>query len=134
MNTKEYIRMAEGSPIQGYPDYETGSEYQCERKMDWLKTGKRILKQLAKELGLPDGSYDIRINAAGPAVSGEATLHGEWIYVDLGQSCMGKDFGFMWRTCKGRKDFRGGMNQWSKWDSLLDLPKLSCIMKSVKQP
>ena len=130
MITKDYIDMAEGSPINGYPDYESGSEAQNDRKMEWLKTGRRLLRQLAKELGLPKGSYDVRINAAGPACSGEATLHGEYIYVDLGQSCLGKDFGFMWRLCNGRKDYSGGANQWSKWKTLLDIPALAGIMRA----
>jgi len=129
MRTIDYIEMANGSPIQGYPNYETGSEVQCKRKMDWLKTGKRLLKQLAKELELLEGSYDIRVNPAGPAVSGEAVLHGEWIYIDLGQSCLGRNFGFMWRTCKGRKDYTGNENHWSQWKMLLDIPKLACIIK-----
>jgi hypothetical protein len=130
MNTRVYVKMAEGSLIQGYPDYETGSEAQGERKLEWLKAGRRVLRQLARELGMPDGSYDLRINAGGPAVSGEATLHGEWLYINLGQSGMGPDWGFMWRLCNGRKDYTGGVNQWSKWNTLLDIPQLAGIMRA----
>lgn len=127
MNTKSYIRLAMGSPIQ-ITSVE-GNEYENQQKDEWLKAGRRILRQLAKELGLPKGSFNIRINAGGVAVSGDAILHGSWIYVNLSQSCLGNDFGFMWRICKCQKDYTGGSNQWSKWETLLDLPKLSGIMK-----
>ena len=96
-------------------------------KADWLDTGRRVLRQLAKELGLEKGTFDIRKNAGGSAVSGESTLHGEWIYVQLGQSCTG--LGFMWRYCTGRKDYTGMSNNWASWKELLDLPKLAKKMK-----
>lgn len=78
--------------------------------------GKRIAKDIATALNLPEGSYDIRSNMGGVAVSGEVTLHGENIYIQFSQSPFAK--GFMYRTCKGRKDYHGGPNKWMKWEDL----------------
>jgi hypothetical protein len=79
MTTKEYIRMAMGSPIQGYPDYETGSEAQSERKMNWLRAGKKLCKQLAKELGLAEGRLcEERINRMKAKDTMNVTLKDAW--------------------------------------------------------
>lgn len=130
MTIQEYIKMAEGSPIQGYDSYERDDTPNADKKMDWLKTGKKILKELSKELRYyPDETFDIRINVAGTACSGDAILHSDNFYINLSQSCLGKDFGFMWRICDGKKDFTGKTNQWCKWNFLLDLPKLAAIMR-----
>jgi hypothetical protein len=129
MTAKQFVKLVMGSHITGYYNYETNSNFQDERKMDWLKTGKRILKQLAKELGLAEGTYDVHINAGGVAVSGDIILHSDHYYVNLSQSCLGPDFGFYYRSCNGRKDYSGGRNQWSRWENLLDLPKLAGIIK-----
>jgi hypothetical protein len=132
MNTIKFISMAEGDPIQAYPNYNGTTEEEIYSthflKQDWLKTGKRLLSKLAKELHLPKGSYEVRVNAGGVAVSGDVILHGEWIYINLSQSCVGPAFGFYWRLCRGRKDYTGLTNRWAKWDNLLDLSKLACIM------
>ena len=81
--------------------------------------GKKILRVVAKELGLQKGTYDIRSNMAGIAVSGEITLHSEHLYIDLSQG--GVEGMFMYRSCRGRKDYVGGHNQWMGWINLSDL-------------
>jgi hypothetical protein len=73
--------------------------------------GKHALKELAKAIGLSD--YDLRFNAGGPAVSGEVTLHGERIYVQIADSCMGKRVAVLFRKCKGRKDYCGETNHFA---------------------
>ena len=133
MNTKAYIEMAKGPPISGDYDYENNSDRNERRKANWLRTGARIARELAKALGLPPRSFDVRTNPAGPAVSGDVHLHGEWIYFSLEQSCLGPDFGFMWRLCRGRKDYTGRGNQWASWDELLDLPRLAAKMLAARQ-
>lgn len=127
MNTKEYVRACKVARIDGYSDSASM------RKEDWLKTGRRILRQLAKALNLPKDSYDVRINRGGIAVSGEATLHGEWIYVLLGQTAIGPDHGFMWRFCKGSKDYTGGMNRWAKWETLLDIEAFAAMINKERE-
>jgi hypothetical protein len=91
--------------------------------------GKRILKTIANMLGLQPGTYDIRSNQGGIAVSGEVTLHGEHIYIQFYQGGMGNQF--MYRSCKGRGDYTGGDNHWMKWDDLLDLPRACKLFKEV---
>ena len=126
MNTNQiqaFINKAKDAPIQGYE----GDE--AKAKSAWLRAGRCILKDLAKELHLEDGTYEIRINPAGPAVSGDVHLHGEWIYVDLSQTFLGPDMGFMWRYCDGKRDYSGRANQWAKWEELLDLLRFACKIR-----
>ena len=47
------------------------------RKTRFHQISRKILRNLAQDLNLPKNSFDIRSNMAGPAVSGEITLHAE---------------------------------------------------------
>lgn len=106
LKLEEFVRLADSNTsITGYGEIEDNL------KTQWLKAGRKILKDIAKALALPKGSYDIRINKGGPAVSGEITLHGEWLYVQLSQT----SHGVLWRFCNGRKDYQGDQNHWFKW-------------------
>lgn len=73
------------------------------------------LRAIAKALGLAAGSYEIRSNKAGPAVSGEITLQGEQIYVQVAAGC-GRHFmgDVLVRTCSGRKDYCGHQNYFAQ--------------------
>ncbi len=136
MDAKTYVAMAKGPPITGYDcedNVNNAAAHEAGGKTDWLKAGARIARDLAKSLGLPCGSFDVRVNPAGTAVSGDVHLHGEWVYVSLTQTCLGPDFGFMWRLCRGRKDYTGRANQWAGWDELLDLPRLAAKMLATRQ-
>ena len=77
------------------------------------------LRRLATALGLRPGSYDLRSNPAGIAVSGEITLHSDRLYVQASQSAMG---GILFRTCEGRKDYVGGPNNFAPLE-LLNRPE-----------
>ena len=122
MTKKDYqwfVDTVKHTRIDGYQVDDTAADYPCGSvKTRWLSTGRSLLKQLAKALNLPTGSYEVRVNNAGPAVSGDIHLHGEWIYVELEQSFNSGNF--MWRYCDGRKDYTGRVNQWSRWEELLD--------------
>jgi len=76
------------------------------------------LRRLATALGLAPGSYDLRSNPAGIAVSGEITLHIERLYVQASQPVMGNENGILFRTCKGRKDYVGGPNNFASLNLL----------------
>ena len=80
------------------------------------------LRQLAAALRLAVGSYDLRSNWGGIAVSGEITLHSDRLYVQVSQSVMGHDTGILYRTCNGRKDYVGGPNNFASLD-LLNRPE-----------
>lgn len=86
-------------------------------KEEFLRMSRKLASMTAQELGLEKGSYDIRVNKAGPAVSGEVTLHGEEIYVQFGQGIFN---GFLCRSCKGRKDYVGGQNHFYRFEDLED--------------
>lgn len=88
----------------------------------------RILCQLAEKLGIQEDDYDLRHNMGGIAVSGEITLHSDRLYVQFSQSSLGVEYGFLWRTCKSRKDYVGGGNNWMKWERLGDLYKVATVM------
>lgn len=84
--------------------------YNDSAKRQFHSQGLARLRALAAALGLPKDSYDIRSNRGGIAVSGEITLHTNSIYVQISQPSFGGDRGILVRTCKGRKDYTGGKN------------------------
>lgn len=93
-------------------------------KKEFLRLGKQVAVSLAQQLGLDKKDYDIRVNKAGIAVSGEVTLHTDCRYIQFGQFCGANDRGFLVRTCKSRKDYAGGQNHYVKWDGLRDMGRL----------
>ena len=94
------------------------------RKAKLHKYGKLFLKELANKIGLPENTYDIRSNMGGVAVSGEVTLHADTIYMQLSESVVGAPgIGIMFRSCRGRKDYVGGRNQFASTISLSKYPE-----------
>jgi hypothetical protein len=87
--------------------------YHKSEKYAFHRAAHRQLRCLAKALGLPAGTYNIRSNAGGIAVSGEITLHADRIYVQVCQPATGHETGVMFRTCEGRKDYCGGQNHFA---------------------
>jgi hypothetical protein len=119
MNTQRLIHLA--TQIQ--------LSYNETAKAEFRQKAMLYLRNLAKEMGLQKGTYDVRWNEGGIAVSGEATLHGEHIYVQLEQGSM--QGMFMYRNCNGRKDYTGGQNHWMKWCDLLDIRRTAQIFNEV---
>lgn len=102
----------------------TRCAYNGNHKLSWHLEAQDRLRRLAKELGLSDRTYDIRSNMGGVAVSGEVTLHGEEIYVQVSQSSGGPSMGVLIRSCEGRKDYTGGRNQFA---NIMDLENTSAL-------
>ena len=100
-----------------------GAPYNAAAKRQWLSTARSIAKALAAQLSLPAGSFNIRTNKGGDAVPGEVILHGENLYVCIGTSMPGGELIGFARSCKGRKDYTGGVNRWLSsrmtWDTWL---------------
>jgi hypothetical protein len=118
---RDFIRLAKGGDVtagEGDPNHENPHSY---TKLKFHRLGKRVLKAVAEEMGLQSGSFDIRSNLGGVAVSGEIILHGESIYIVFSQGGMGTQ-DFMYRKCSGRKDYTGMANHWMDYDNLADLP------------
>jgi hypothetical protein len=103
--------------------------YNPEAKAQFLKMARQLAKLTADALGLEAGERDIRVNKAGIAVSGEVTLHSDSLYVQFGQSMMGGTF--LCRSCNGRKDYTGGMNNFYRWDNLRDFGRFIEFLKSI---
>ncbi len=89
-------------------NWTTDCGYAPDVKRRFHSTARARLRQLANELRLPTGSYDLRSNQGGIAVSGEITLHHEAVYIQVSQSALGGGMGVLIRTCRGRRDYTGG--------------------------
>lgn len=82
--------------------------YNENEKTIFHRDGMKLLKTLALECGI---EADFRNNKGGIAVSGEVTMHGDTVYVQLYQSIINTEaFLFLVRSCEGRKDYHGGRN------------------------
>lgn len=82
--------------------------YTVKEKNDFHKDGAKLLKALAKFCGI---EADFRSNKGGIAGSGEVTMHGDTVYVQLSQPAFeGGAICFLVRRCKGRKDYCGEDN------------------------
>lgn len=105
--------------------------YAPDQKRRFHATARSRLRQLAVELRLPAGSFDLRSNQGGIAVSGEITLHHEDVYVQVSQSMMGAGMGILIRTCRSRRDYTGGINNFAALDMLDDVPGLAQRVRAV---
>lgn len=98
-------------------------------KIRWHSQARAKLRTLATALGLEPGSYDIRSNYAGMAVSGEATLHGEQVYIQAIQPATGTDTGIMYRRCNGRKDYTGQRNHFASLNAFHNIEALAAVIE-----
>jgi hypothetical protein len=105
--------------------------YDDAQKRSFHTTGLNRLKVLAKTLGFAPGSFDIRSNHGGIAVSGEVTLHHEQLYVQVSQPATRVDTGILIRICKGRKDYTGGRNNFAPLAMFDDIPALTERCRAV---
>lgn len=94
---------------------------------------RRQLRKLALALGFSRGTYDLRSNRGGMAVSGEITLHHDAVYVQVCQPATGADSGILIRRCAGRRDYTGGRNHHAPLSALDDLPALATRVRSVME-
>ncbi len=108
------------------------TQYDYQAKKAFHLNARKALKRLAAALELPAGTFEIRSNAGGPAVSGEVTLHAETLYVQVSQfafSAPGN--GILIRSCKGRKDYVGGKNNVAPLNSLNEPEALAGIVRKA---
>lgn len=105
--------------------------YDSAQKRRFHSTARARLRKLALALGLPAGSYDLRSNQGGIAVSGEITLHHDAVYIQVSQPATGWDTGVLIRTCCGRRDFTGGPNTFAPLSMLDDIPALAVRVRLV---
>ena len=112
-------------------DFRKPVAYDTERKQQFHNHARRQLRVLATRLGFLAGDYDLRTNRAGIAVSGEITLHADRLYVQVSQPFGGFDSGVMFRTCKGRKDYVGGPNNFASLDLLHEPQELAFRIRNA---
>ena len=99
-------------------DFNQPVAYDAQAKHQFHTNARRQLIALADALGLDNSDYDLRSNQAGVAVSGEITLHSDRLYVQVSQSVMGSNCGILFRSCDGRRDYVGGVNNFAPLDLL----------------
>jgi hypothetical protein len=106
-------------------DFRQRVAYDAERKMAFHRHARRQLRLLGDALRLDRATYDLRSNAGGIAVSGEITLHGDDLYIQVSQSACGHDTGILFRCCAGRRDYVGGRNHFASLDLLHEPARLA---------
>ena len=109
----------------------TSCSYDEQQKRRFHTTARSRLKKLATELGLAPGSFEMRSNKAGVAVSGEVTLHHDRAYIQVGQFGLSSGHGILIRTCKGRKDYTGGPNHFVALTMFDDIPALAAAVRAI---
>jgi hypothetical protein len=111
-------------------DFRKRVAYDDDAKRLFHHHARRQLRLLADVLGLAPGSFDLRNNKGGLAVSGEVTMHSETIYVQACQPATGHDSGVLFRVCQGRKDYTGGRNNFASLDILNDPDQLARTIRA----
>lgn len=80
-------------------------------KKTFHKEARKFLKNLGETLGLSD--YEVKVNAGGDAVSGEATLYSDRLMVSICADLAYQGLGpVLFRSTNGKKDYTGGGNNW----------------------
>jgi hypothetical protein len=105
--------------------------YDPDQKHSFHLTGRKRLTALSRALGFEMGSFDVRSNQGGIAVSGEVTLHHDRLYVQICQPATGWDTGILIRSCQGRQDYTGGPNHFAPLSMLDDILSLANRCRAV---
>lgn len=112
-----------------------GVAYDEPAKRLFHSEGRAAMRRLAEALGMEEGSYDIRTNKAGPAVSGEITLHGETLWVQLSLGPFGPDREVCFRKVQDRQDHIGERNCWASVRELVEPDRFAArIRRELKLP
>jgi len=96
-----------------------GVSYDEAAKHIFHREGRQAMHRLAEALDLEQGSYDVRSDKGGVAISGDITLHGEEVWVRLSLGYLGPNHEVAFRRVKGRKDHFGDRNRWASVNELL---------------
>ena len=99
--------------------------YNDSNKREFARLAKKLLRAVNAQLNL---DADIRFCAGGIAVSGEAILHADKVYVQV--SADRRDPGIMYRACNGRKDYTGMRNLWLPY-GILQRDGISALVRAI---
>ena len=112
-----------------------GVAYDEPAKRLFHSEGRTAMRRLAEALDLEGGSFDIRSNKAGPAVSGEITLHGETLWVQLSLGSFSPDREVCFRKVRDRQDHVGERNHWATVRELIEPDRFAArIRRELKLP
>jgi hypothetical protein len=113
IDTRTLARLSRAAP------YDDGA------KAKWKRAAMAAMRQMAKDLNLPKGTFSVRWNAGGIAVPGDATLHSDDVYVTIGTD-IGESVGFA-RGVKDRKVYTGGQHCWliGDWDQWVHITEMA---------
>jgi hypothetical protein len=95
------------------------------------RSGKRLLLEIAGVLELSPEAYEVRSNKGGNGVMGEVILHSDHLYLMV--HVMTGDLRVMYRTCKGRKDYSGGINHFVGVSELASATASERFIAKLKQ-
>jgi hypothetical protein len=124
-------------------DWYARCAYDPEVKHRFHTAARARLRRLAITLRFPLGSFDLRSNLGGIAVSGEITLHHDDVYIQVCQPASGAPrvrpvagprtgfSGILIRTCQDRRDYIGGRNHLAPLCLLDDAPALAAQVRAV---
>jgi hypothetical protein len=79
--------------------------YNAETKAEFRRLAMKFLRELRKAMGV---EAEVRYNAGGIAVSGDATLHTENLYLTFNADRIANNGSILYRRCKGYKDYGTG--------------------------
>ena len=86
--------------------------YNESNKKAFHAEAKKVLRQVAKDMGLSASEFTISANKGGIAASGEIKLHTDKLYICVSGPVFTGKTEIMYRQCNGRKESTGGRNQW----------------------
>src|SRR5271170_5045476 len=99
-------------------DFRKSVSYDPEGKRLFHTHARRRLLELGAALCFSPGAFDLRSNEGGIAVSGEVTFHADHLYVQVSQPAAGSNTGILFRSCRDRRDYVGGVNNFASLDLL----------------
>lgn len=108
--------------------------YHPQNKSVFLHNTARLAERIAQDLELAPGSYDIRTNRGGIAVSGDVHLQSNSLYVSFtadSEFCGAKRF--MFRRCRSRKDYVGLQNRWVDWMDLATAGGYNAALEDMRR-
>lgn len=100
--------------------------WDSQEKQRFHNSARAVLRTIAKHLELEKGAFNISSNKAGPAVTGEITLHTDKLYLTIGGLERGQ---VMYRSCNGQKDYTGGRNRWARLENVLSASFLEDVRR-----
>lgn len=121
-------------PLAAAISFGKRAPYDGEMKEEWKKRAMAVLRKVAKDLHLVAGTYTISFNPGGIAVSGDATLHHDRVYVSLSPSGWSDSVGYA-RRCAGQKDYGGkwGLG-WENHDIPASYEGLVRLVRDLLEP